>query len=132
MKIGKLILIALVISAYATVSVINIQLAKPKDVAEVTLDMLDVMSRAFDESEGGEGGGGSICQNFSMKAHYYVSGGQIGLMGDKPWWVLTYEVVDCCNVSNDANWCNFDMENSVCNSNLTRPPRGTCMDAPAE
>jgi hypothetical protein len=54
MKISKLILVTLFVSAYATVSVINIQLAKPKDVAEVTLDMMDIMSRAFDESEGGE------------------------------------------------------------------------------
>jgi hypothetical protein len=42
MKISKLILITLLVSAYATVSVINIELAKPKDVSEVTLDMLDL------------------------------------------------------------------------------------------
>ena len=56
MKIGKLILVTLLVSAYATITVVHINMAQPKPVAEATLDMIEIMTRAFDESEGGEGG----------------------------------------------------------------------------
>ena len=42
-------------SVYATLTVIHINMAQPKPVAEATLDMIEIMTRAFDESEGGEG-----------------------------------------------------------------------------
>ena len=55
MKISKLILVTLLVSAYATITVVHINMAQPKPVAEATLDMIEIMTRAFDESEGGEG-----------------------------------------------------------------------------
>lgn len=36
-------------------TVVNMSLASPKSAGENTLDMLEIMTRAFDESEGGEG-----------------------------------------------------------------------------
>ena len=36
-------------------TVVNISLASPKSVGDTTLNMLEIMTRAFDESEGGEG-----------------------------------------------------------------------------
>jgi len=56
----KPILIMTLVSAFAVLTVINMNLAKPKAVSENTLDMLEIMTRAFDESEGGEGTGPAI------------------------------------------------------------------------
>ena len=36
-------------------TVVHINMAQPMPVAEATLDMIEIMTRAFDESEGGEG-----------------------------------------------------------------------------
>jgi len=44
------------VSAFAVLTVVNMTLAEPKADSENTLDMLEIMTRAFDESEGGEGG----------------------------------------------------------------------------
>jgi hypothetical protein len=55
MKNSKAILIAIFASAFAVLTVVNMSLASPKSVGENTLDMLEIMTRAFDESEGGEG-----------------------------------------------------------------------------
>jgi len=52
------------VSAFAVLTVINMNLAKPKVAGATTLDMLEIMTRAFDESEGGEGGIGS-CPTYS-------------------------------------------------------------------
>ena len=53
----KSILITIAISVYMTFMVVTIQVANKQTLAtsDVTLDMITVMSRAFDE--GGEGGG---------------------------------------------------------------------------
>ena len=40
---------------------INLSLASPRSAGENTLDMLEIMTRAFDESEGGEGGEVFFC-----------------------------------------------------------------------
>jgi len=37
-------------------TVVNMSLASPKSAGDNTLNMLEIMTRAFDESEGGEGG----------------------------------------------------------------------------
>ncbi len=66
MKIGKLILVTLLVSAYATITVVHINMAQPKPVAEATFDMIEIMTRAFDESEGGEGGG-PFCYGYMWK-----------------------------------------------------------------
>ena len=42
-------------SVFAVLTVVNMSLASPKSSGENTLDMLEIMTRAFDESEGGEG-----------------------------------------------------------------------------
>ena len=62
MKLSRLLPITLLVSAYATITVVHINMAQPKPVAEATLDMIEIMTRAFDESEGGEGGSG-VCPN---------------------------------------------------------------------
>ena len=54
MKKLKPILIMTLVSAFAVLTVVNMNLAKPKVTAANTLDMLEIMTRAFDESEGGE------------------------------------------------------------------------------
>jgi len=54
MKKLKPILIMTLVSAFAVLTVINMSLASPKSGGENTLDMLEIMTRAFDESEGGE------------------------------------------------------------------------------
>jgi hypothetical protein len=56
MKNSKAILIAIFASAFAVLTVVNMSLANSKSAGENTLDMLEIMTRAFDESEGGEGG----------------------------------------------------------------------------
>jgi hypothetical protein len=53
MKKLKPILIMTLVSAFAVLTVVNMSLAKPKVTAANTLDMLEIMTRAFDESEGG-------------------------------------------------------------------------------
>jgi len=54
MKKLKPILIMTLVSAFAVLTVVNMSLASPKSGGENTLDMLEIMTRAFDESEGGE------------------------------------------------------------------------------
>jgi hypothetical protein len=56
MKNSKAILLAIFASAFAVLTVVNMSLASPKSAGENTLDMLEIMTRAFDVSEGGEGG----------------------------------------------------------------------------
>ena len=56
MKKLKPIFIMTLVSAFAVLTVVNMSLASPKSAGENTLDMLEIMTRAFDESEGGEGG----------------------------------------------------------------------------
>jgi hypothetical protein len=56
MKNSKAILLAIFASAFAVLTVVNMSLVSPKSAGENTLDMLEIMTRAFDESEGGEGG----------------------------------------------------------------------------
>ena len=56
MKSKKPILIAVITSLFAVLTVVNMSLASPKSSGENTLNMLEIMTRAFDESEGGEGG----------------------------------------------------------------------------
>jgi hypothetical protein len=58
MKNSKAILLAIFASAFAVLTVVNMSLVSPKSAGENTLDMLEIMTRAFDESEGGEGVGG--------------------------------------------------------------------------
>jgi len=54
MKNKKTILITIFASLFAVLTVVNMSMASPKSAGENTLDMLEVMTRAFDESEGGE------------------------------------------------------------------------------
>ena len=54
MKNSKAILLAIFTSLFAVLTVVNMSLASPKSAGENTLDMLEIMTRAFDESEGGE------------------------------------------------------------------------------
>jgi hypothetical protein len=56
MKNLKAILVTTLASLFAVLTVVNMSLANPKSPGENTLDMLEIMTRAFDESEGGEGG----------------------------------------------------------------------------
>jgi hypothetical protein len=56
MKNLKIILVPTLASLFAVLTVFNMSLASPKSAGENTLDMLEIMTRAFDESEGGEGG----------------------------------------------------------------------------
>ena len=73
MKIGKLILVTLLVSAYATITVVHINMAQPKPVAEATLDMIEIMTRAFDESEGGDGGpSGGACKDLPIPHPYWA------------------------------------------------------------
>lgn len=53
MKSKKPILIAVITSLFAVLTVVNMSLANPRSSGENTLDMLEIMTRAFDESEGG-------------------------------------------------------------------------------
>ena len=55
MKNSKAILLAIFTSAFAVLTVVNMSLASPKSAGENTLNMLEIMTRAFDQSEGGEG-----------------------------------------------------------------------------
>ena len=55
MKSKKPILIAVITSLFAVLTVVNLSLASPRSSGENTLDMLEIMTRAFDEGEGGEG-----------------------------------------------------------------------------
>jgi hypothetical protein len=59
MKNSKAIMLAIFTSAFVVLTVVNMSLASTKAVGENTLDMLEIMTRAFDES-GGEGTGQSI------------------------------------------------------------------------
>jgi hypothetical protein len=59
MKNKKTILITIFASLFAVLTVVNMSMASPKSAGENTLDMLEIMTRAFDESEGGEGGTGT-------------------------------------------------------------------------
>ena len=58
MKNSKAILLAIFASVFAVLTVVNMSMASPKSAGENTLDMLEIMTRAFDESEGGEDPGG--------------------------------------------------------------------------
>jgi len=60
MKNSKAILFAIFASVFAVLTVVNMSLASPKSAGENTLDMLEIMTRAFDESEGGEGPGHKV------------------------------------------------------------------------
>jgi hypothetical protein len=53
MKNSKAILLAIFTSVFAVLTVVNMSLASPKSAGENTLDMLEIMTRAFDESERG-------------------------------------------------------------------------------
>jgi len=53
MKSKKPILIAVITSLFAVLTVVNMSLASPRSAGENTLDMLEIMTRAFDEGEGG-------------------------------------------------------------------------------
>lgn len=53
MKNLKLLFVMTFASAFAVLTFINMSLASPKSAGENTLDMLEIMTRAFDESEGG-------------------------------------------------------------------------------
>ena len=53
MKSKKPILIAVITSLFAVLTVVNMSLANPRSSGENTLNMLEIMTRAFDESEGG-------------------------------------------------------------------------------
>lgn len=53
MKNLKIILVPTLASLFAVLTVFNMSLASPKSAGENTLDMLEIMTRAFDESEGG-------------------------------------------------------------------------------
>jgi len=66
MKNKKTILITIFASLFAVLTVVNMSLASPKSAGENTLDMLEIMTRAFDESEGGEGGIGD-CPLYSWE-----------------------------------------------------------------
>lgn len=59
MKNLKLILVMTLASVFAVLIVVNMSLAKPEIDGTSTLDMLEIMTLAFDESEGGESGGGT-------------------------------------------------------------------------
>ena len=54
MKKLKPIFIMTLVSAFAVLTVVNMSLASPRSAGENTLDMLEIMTRAFDESGGGE------------------------------------------------------------------------------
>ena len=59
MKNKKPILIAIITSLFAVLTVINLSLASPESNGDNTIDMLEIMTRAFDE--GGEGPGTKAC-----------------------------------------------------------------------
>ena len=63
MKLSKVVLVTILISAFITIIIVNIQLAKPKTIAGTTLDMVEVMTRAFDQDEGGEGDCEMVVEN---------------------------------------------------------------------
>jgi len=88
MKSKKPILIAVITSLFAVLTVVNMSLASPRSAGENTLDMLEIMTRAFDEGEGGtnccycpattysicSGGGSEQC----IVLYYIYPGGFIG------------------------------------------------------
>lgn len=72
MKPLKLVKIFFTASMIAVVSVINLNMVKQESVSETTLNMLDVMTRAFDESEGGEGGELPACVTVTFHPSGYI------------------------------------------------------------
>ena len=52
-------MLAIFASLFAVLTVVNMSLASPKSAGDNTLNMLEIMTRAFDESEGGGGVGGA-------------------------------------------------------------------------
>ena len=93
MKLSRLLLITLLVSAYATITVVHINMAQPKPVAEATLEMIEIMTRAFDESEGGEGGSEPrwmAPQIYNCTIETYADGaGRIFAFGK--WWPINAE-----------------------------------------
>jgi hypothetical protein len=89
MKNSKAIMLAIFASTFVVLTVVNMSLASTKTLGENTLDMLEIMTRAYDE--GGEGGTGCcfcpettylLCSGIGDQqcvVFYYISpGGFIG------------------------------------------------------
>ena len=65
--------------------------------------------------------GGGYYSNFTMQVVWYKSGVQISIT--EPFISWGWSPINCCVASCDANACDFNAENSLCATNLTRPPR---------